>query len=132
MKVEFLEFDTWGPALFISGADFLKAQKSNAELESLEHATTAFANMFGIDYTINHDEYDASVSALEKGGTVIFTIGSARYPDRRWVEIQVSNNNQPKRVMYMDDDGYHLIRRCHFNPKAMAAIKKRKEADRNA
>ena len=75
-------------------------------------------------------EYNAALDALEKNGAVIFTIGSSQYPKRRWVEIQVSNNNQPKRVLYADEDGYHLIRHAHFNPKAVAAIQKRHKEER--
>lgn len=71
-----------------------------------------------------------ALDALEKNGAVIFTIGSSQYPERRWVEIQVSNNNQPKRVLYADEDGYHLIRHAHFNPKAVAAIQKRHKEER--
>ena len=70
------------------------------------------------------------LDALEKNGAVIFSIGSSQYPERRWVEIQVSNNNQPKRVLYADEDGYHLIRHAHFNPKAATAIRKRYEEGR--
>ena len=125
MKVEFTESELWGAALFVAEADFKLAKTRDVEFDSLAHATTAFANLFDVDYTIARNEYNAALDVLEKNGAVIFTIASSQYPERRWVEIQVSNNNQPQRVLYADEDGYHLIRHGHFNPKAAAAIRKR-------
>ena len=115
MKVEFIESEFWGAALLVAEADFKLAKARDAEFDSLAHATTAFANMFNVDYTIERNEYKAALDVLEKNGAVIFTIGSSQYSERRWVEIQVSNNNQPQRVLYADEDGYHLIRHAHFN-----------------
>ena len=109
MKVEFIESEFWGVALLVAEADFKLAKTKDAEFDSLAHATAAFANLFDVDYTIARSEYNAALDALEKNGAVIFSIGSSQYPERRWVEIQVSNNNQPKRVLYADEDGYHLI-----------------------
>ena len=126
MKVEFIESEFWGVALLVAEADFKLAKTKDAEFDSLAHATAAFANLFDVDYTIARSEYNAA----EKNGAVIFSIGSSQYPERRWVEIQVSNNNQPKRVLYADEDGYHLIRHAHFNPKAVAAIQKRHKEER--
>ena len=125
MKVEFIESELWGAALFVAEADFKLAKTRDAEFDSLAHATTAFANLFDVDYTIARNEYNAALDVLEKNGAVIFTIASSQYPERRWVEIQVSNNNQPQRALYADEDGYHLIRHGHFNSKASAAIRKR-------
>ena len=130
MTVEFIESEFWGAALFVAEADFKLAKTKDAEFDSLAHATTAFANLFDVDYTIAQDEYNAALDVLEKNGAVIFTIGTSHYPERRWVEIQVSNNNQPQRVLYADEDGYHLIRHAHFNPKAATAIRKRYEEGR--
>ena len=130
MKVEFIESEFWGAALFVAEADFKLAKTKDAEFDSLAHATKAFANLFDVDYTIGRDEYNAALDVLEKNGAVIFTIGSSQYPERSWVEIQVSNNNQPKRVLYADEDGYHLVRHVHYNPKAAAAIRKRHEEER--
>lgn len=130
MRVEFIKSEFWGAALLVAEADFKLAKTKGAEFDSLAHATAAFANLFDVDYTITRREYNAALDALEKNGAVIFTIGSSQYPERRWVEIQVSNNNQPKRVLYADEDGYHLIRHAHFNPKAVAAIQKRHKEER--
>ena len=130
MKVEFIESEFWGATLFVAEADFKLAKSKDAEFDSLAHATPAFANLFGVDYTISRDEYNAALDVLEKNGAVIFTFGSSQYPERRWVEIQVSNNNKPQRVLYADEDGYHLIRHAHYNPKAAAAIRKRYEEER--
>jgi hypothetical protein len=130
MKVEFIESEFWGAALFVAEADFKLAKTKNVEFDSLAHATTAFANLFDVDFTIDRDAYNAALEALEKNGAVIFTIESSQYPERRWVEIQVSNNNQPKRVLYSDEEGYHLVRYAHVNQKAIAAIRKRREEER--
>ena len=130
MKVEFIESEFWGAALFVAEADFKLAKTKDSEFDSLAHATTAFANLFDVDFTIERDEYNAALGALEKNGAVIFTIASSQHPERRWVEIQVSNNNQPKRVLYADEDGYHLIHHGHFTPKAAAAMRKRHEEER--
>lgn len=132
MKVEFLDSDVLGPELFVSASEFLKAEKNNTEYESLAHATEAFANLFGVDYHISEEEYNAVISQMEKTGAVIFTIGEDKYPTRRWCEIYVSNNNQPQKVLYADGDGIHLRRKGKFNPKAMDAIKKKREAEGKA
>ena len=118
MRVEFIESEFWGAALLVAEADFKLAKTKDAEFDSLAHATTAFANLFDVDYTITRDEYNAALDVIEKNGAVIFTIGSSQHPERRWVEILVSNNNQPQRVLYADENGYHLIHHAHFNPKA--------------
>lgn len=123
MRVEFIKSEFWGAALLVAEADFKLAKTKDAEFDSLAHATAAFANLFDVDYTIARDEYNAALDVIEKNGAVVFTIGSSQHPERRWVEIQVSNNNQPQRVLYADEDGYHLIRHAHFNPKAVAAYK---------
>lgn len=109
MKVEFIESEFWGAALLVAEADFKLAKTKDAEFDSLAHATAAFANLFDVDYTIARSEYNAALDALEKNGAVIFSIGSSQYPERRWVEIQVSNDNQPQRVLYADEDGYHSL-----------------------
>lgn len=116
--------------MLVAEADFKLAKTKDAEFDSLAHATAAFANLFDVDYTIARDEYNAALDVIEKNGAVVFTIGSSQHPERRWVEIQVSNNNQPQHVLYADEDGYHLIRHAHFNPKAVAAIQKRHKEER--
>lgn len=130
MKVEFLDSEFLGPELFVSAADFLKAKNSDIEFDSLVHATQAFARLFDIEYEITEKEYNAVVDALEKSGAAIFTVGVRKYPDKRWIEISVSNNNQLSRVVYKDEDGYHCVIRGKFNSKAVAAIKKRNEGGR--
>lgn len=129
MKVEFLESDILGVELFISASDFLKAEKNEKEYDSLVHATEAFANLFGIEYHISTDEYRTVVSCLDKNSAVIFTIGESQYPTRRWCEILISNNNQLQKIAFEDENGYHLMKRGRINPNAIAAIKKRREAE---
>ena len=130
MKVEFLDSELLGPELFVSATDFLKAKNSVNEFDSLVHATQAFAGLFGIEYEINEKEYNAVADALEKSGAAIFTIGTRKYLDRRWIEISVSNNNRLSRVVYQDEDGYHCIIRGKFNPKAVESIKKYNDGGR--
>lgn len=129
MKVEFSESDIWGAQLLVTASEFKKALKSDAEFESLAHATTAFANLFDVDYTINSDEYSNTASFLKKDGLVIFKIGESQYPRSRWVEILVSEDNQLTRVCWTDDDGYHLKRQGRYDSKAMSRIKKRHEEE---
>lgn len=119
-----------GPELFVSAVDFLKAKNSDIEFDSLIHATQAFAGLFGIEYEISEKEYNVVATALEKNGIAIFTVGTSKYPDRRWIEISVSNKNQLNRVVYEDEDGYHCAIRGKFNQKAVAIIKKRNEGGR--
>lgn len=129
MKVEFSESDIWGAQLLVTASEFKKALKSDIEFESLVHATTAFANLFGVDYEINNEEYSSAIHCLSKDGLIIFRIGEAQYPSRRWVEILVSERNQLTRVCWTDDDGYHLKRRGRFDPKAVDRIRKRREGE---
>lgn len=66
MKVEFIESELWGAALFVAEADFKLAKTRGTEFDSLAHATTAFANLFDVDYTIARNEYNAALDVLEK------------------------------------------------------------------
>lgn len=132
MKVEFLNSDVLGPELFVSASEFLKAEKNSIEYESLANATEAFANLFGVNYQISEDEFDAVIARLDKAGAVIFTIGEDKYPTRRWCEIYVSNNNQLEKLLYADDDGIHLRRKYKIIPKAIDAIRKKHEAEEKA
>lgn len=127
MKVEFSESEIWGAQLLVTAPEFKKALKDDMEYASLTHATRAFANLFDIDYEIIDDEYRTTANFLKKDGLVIFRIGESQYPRNRWVEILVSEDNQPTKVCWMDDDGYHLKRK--LNPKAMSRIKKRHEEE---
>lgn len=127
MKVEFLDSEMYGPNLFISAADYMKAKNNDDEYESLVHATQAFSALFDFEYEINEKEFNAVLSELDKNGAVIFAVGSSKYPEKRWMEIMVSNNNQPKKIVYEDEDGYHCVLHAKYNPKAVASIKKRHE-----
>lgn len=132
MKVEFSESDIWGAQLLVTASEFKKALKSYIEFESLAHATTAFANLFDVDYEINNEEYSSVVDHLDKDGLVIFKIGQSNYPDRCWVEILVSENNQLTKICWIDDDGYHLKNppiQVKFTPKGIEQIRKRHEEE---
>ena len=133
MKVEFSESDIWGAQLLVAASEFKKALKSDIEFDSLAHATTAFAKLFDIDYEIGSEEYSSVIHFLGKDGLVIFTIGEARYPDRRWVEILIAESNQLSKICWTDDEGYHLkkpYKQGKFNPEAVNRIRKRHEEER--
>lgn len=126
MKVEFIQSDVLGATLFVDGNEFKKANDNEAEFESLTYATTAFAKYFDVEYILNSDEYNAVMDSLEKNSAVIFSLT----PDGADVEISISNNNRISRVLYYDDDGRHLKRRVHFDPKAINRIKKRYQEEK--
>lgn len=80
MMVEFVEQDS-GNQLTVSASEFLKADKNQEEYASLAMATDAYSALFGIEYIIPRNEYDAVKSWLGKTGTVIFQVCDARYAD---------------------------------------------------
>ena len=80
MMVEFIEQDS-GNQLTVSASEFLKADKNQEEYASLAMATDAYSALFGIEYIIPRNEYDAVKSWLGKTGTVIFQVCDARYAD---------------------------------------------------
>ena len=132
MKVEFSESDVLGAQLLVTASEFKKAIKSEKELESLVHATTAFSNLFGTNYEISREEYSTTVDFLDKESLIIFRIGTASYPNRQWVEILASTNNQLTRICWSDGDGYHLKRariQGQFDPAAMERIRKLHEGE---
>lgn len=132
MKVEFSESDVLGAQLLVTASEFKKAIKSDKEFESLVHATAAFACLFGTNYEISHEEYSATVNFLDNESLVIFRIGAASYPDRQWVEILVSTNNQLTKICWSDDDGHHLKiapMQNRFNQTTMERIIKRHEGE---
>ena len=126
MKVEFLDSDILGPHLFVTKNEFIQAEKSDNEFESLQHAVEAFCKLFDVDYVIYEDEYSAVLDMLEKDGAVIFTICESKYPTKRWCEIQVSNSNHLQTVVYEDETGYHIRRRGKLNSNALKGISQRK------
>ena len=133
MKVEFSESVIWGAQLLVTASEFKKALKNDIEFDSLAHATTAFAKLFDVDYEIDNEEYSSVIHFLGKDGLVIFMIGEARYPDRRWVEILIVENNQLSKICWTDDDGYHLkkpYKQGKFDPKAIDRIRKRHEEEK--
>ena len=73
MMVEFIEQDS-GNQLTVSASEFLKADKNQEEYASLAMATDAYSALFGIEYIIPRNEYDAVKSWLGKTGTVIFQV----------------------------------------------------------
>lgn len=101
MKVEFLtntEIND-GYQIFIQEAEFRKANNNDEEYDRFAFATNCLFSFYGYpDDFINHDEYEKILSALEKGGAVIITVVSERYPRSVYPEVYVSNNNKLKKV----------------------------------
>lgn len=129
MKVEFLEVDPWGLVLWIDGGEFVKAKSDLVEFYSVEQATRAFARLFGSEYAIDRNHYDAVLTWLENGGDVLFAGIPAEYGIGGWVEAYALNNNRPKRVIYCENGQYTCVRRGVFNPNAVENIKKRHQEE---
>ena len=60
--------------------------------------------LFGIEYIIPRNEYDAVKSWLGKTGTVIFQVCDARYGNDRWCEVYVLRGARLRKVIYSLDD----------------------------
>lgn len=103
MMVEFIEQDS-GNQLTVSASEFLKADKNPEEYASLAMATDAYSALFGIEYIIPRNEYDAVKSWLGKTGTVIFQVCDARYGNGRWCEVYVLQGARLRKVIYSHDD----------------------------
>lgn len=103
MMVEFIEQDS-GNQLTVSASEFLKADKNQEEYASLAMATDAYSALFGIEYIIHRNEYDAVKSWLGKTGTVIFQVCDARYGNGRWCEVYVLQGARLRKVIYSLDD----------------------------
>lgn len=67
-------------------------------------ATDAYSALFGIEYIIPRNEYDAVKSWLGKTGTVIFQVCDARYGNDRWCEVYVLRGARLRKVIYSLDD----------------------------
>ena len=103
MMVEFIEQDS-GNQLTVSASEFFKADKNPEEYASLAMATDAYSALFGIDYIIHRNEYDAVKSWLRKTGTVIFQVCDARYGNSKWCEVYVLHGARLRKVIYSLDD----------------------------
>lgn len=103
MMVEFIEQDS-GNQLTVSASDFLKADKNPEEYASLAMATDAYSALFGIEYIIHRNAYDAVKSWLGKTGTVIFQVCDARYGNSKWCEVYVLHGARLRKVIYSLDD----------------------------
>ena len=103
MMVEFIEQDS-GNQLTVSASEFLKADKNQEEYASLAMATDAYSALFGIEYIIPRNEYDAVKSWLGKTGTVIFQVCDARYGNDRWCEVYVLRGARLRKVIYSLDE----------------------------
>lgn len=103
MKVEFIEQDS-GNQLTVPATEFLKADKNAEEYASLAMATDAYSALFGVEYIIPRNDYNAVKSWLGKTDTVIFQVCDARYGPNRWCEVYVLQGVRLRRVIYSLDD----------------------------
>ncbi len=133
MKVEFADCELGiGVALYVSGTDFLKADKSKDEFCSLAAATDAFYNQQGIDYHIDLTDYDTVKQWVKATGAVIFTIESDRYGHRKWFEIYVSTDNRYNRIIWSDDGREYYSKDSSNLKKTMAKTTTRQKGGRDA
>ena len=133
MKVEFADCELGiGVALYVSGTDFLKADKSKDEFCSLAAATDAFYNQQGIDYHIDLTDYDTVKQWVKATGAVIFTIESDRYGHRKWFEIYVSTDNRYNRIIWSDDGREYYSKDSSNLKKTMDKTTTRQKGGRDA
>lgn len=101
MKVEFIvnaDIND-GRQIFIQESEFKKAENDEEEYNSFAFATNCLFAFYGCpDGFISPDEYKKILSKLEKGGAVIITIISERYPINIYPEVFVSNSNRLKKI----------------------------------
>lgn len=119
MNVEFWSSPEGRAELLISASEFVKAQKSEEEFQSLVCATEAFAMLLGYNYSISDREYEHTIQKLKRDGTVILSItaeGSAL--------LEVSGSNHHIERIAIDG---RII--GHFNPKAIEKIRARNEKE---
>jgi len=109
MMVEFIEQDS-GNQLTVPASEFLKADKNQEEYASLAMATDAYSALYGVDYIIYREDYDAVKSWLGKTDTVIFRICEARYGHGKWCEVYILQGARLRKVIYsVDDMGREIV-----------------------
>lgn len=82
-------------------------------------ADLTFVNFF---YGNNGAGKSSIAHAIEEDDGVVWADGKSADD----YDVLVYNQD----LLYADEDGYHLIRHAHFNPKAVAAIQKRHKEER--
>lgn len=111
MKVEFFDCELGiGVALYVTGSEFLKADKSREEYCSLAAATEAFYNLHGIDYHIDKRDYETVKPWVKASDAVIFTIQTDRFEHKVWYEIHISTNFKYKEIIWSDDGRDYFTR----------------------
>ena len=111
MKVEFDDCELGiGVALYVSGSEFLKADKSREEFCSLSAATDAFYNQNGLDYHIDQTDYDTVKQWIKASDAVIFVVQTDRAGIRKWYEIHASINNKYKEIIWSEDGRSYVTR----------------------
>lgn len=121
MKVEFADCELGiGVALYVSGSEYLKGGKSKEDFYSLAAATDAFYNQQGIDYYINHTDYDTVKQWIKPSDAIIFVAQTDRYDNKRWFEIHASIDNRYTPIIWSENgkdyfikDASELIKRQH-------------------
>ena len=119
MKVEFADCELGiGVALYVTGSEYLKGDKSKEDFCSLAAATDVFYNQQGIDYYINHTDYDTVKQWIKPSDAIIFVAQTDRYDNKRWFEIHASIDNRYTPIIwsengkdYFTKDASELIKR---------------------
>lgn len=119
MKVEYVDSDIYGKALIISASEFLKAQENEEEFQSLVYAIEAYAAWCESDYELTAGHYNSIASWLDKNGAVIVVSYEENHHSPRRCEVLVSNDNQPKRVVFYETGEYHAYFHGKLNRKAL-------------
>lgn len=101
MKVEFKD-SVFGYSLYIDISQFLLAQDSDEEYDSLYRAVYAFYSIFCFGFDIG-DVYDLICDQIGKRGKLIFTCSKDERTYDKHVEIYALCNNNLKKV-YTDKE----------------------------
>ncbi len=96
MKVEFKD-SVFGYSLYVDISQFLLAQESDEEFDSLYRAVYAFYSTFCFDFTVDKI-YDDLCEQIGKRGKVIFTCAKLNGAYEKCPEIYALCNNNIRKI----------------------------------
>ena len=129
MKVEFLDSNVLGPNLVIAYVDYIKARASTREFDSLVHALSGFAALWGLDIELSRGEYDRIDEALGKSGSVIFGVDADEGEEAVGLIAYIANGSQIEKFLELYADGKTRIF-AKYDSSAIGRIVKRHETER--